>query len=1089
MIQGTVQLGLPAFADGAHGPFQHLGVEGEAHFVNLAALVFAQQFPGAANLEIVGGQGETRAQVFQGLQGLQALHRVPGHGFGWRSNEIGVGAVMGAAHPAAQLVQLGQAQLVGAVDDDGVGRGHVDAALDDGGGHQDVETLVVEIAHDAFQLALAHLSVGEIHPRARHQFLDIRHHARHAGHVVVQHIDLAAALQLALAGLADDHVVPLLDEGLDGLTPGRGRGDNGQVAHAGHGHVQGAGNGGGGEGEDVHLGAQGLEALLVTHAEAVLLVDDDQPQVLERDALAENLVGAHHDVDGAVLQALESGIDLFAGVEAGQGGDFHRPVGETVGKVLVMLLGQESGGHQDGHLFAALGGHEGGAHGYLCLAETHVAADHPVHGAGRAHVGNDVFDGFFLVRGFLEFEFGGELAVFLAGGREGEPLAGFPAGVNFQQLGGGVAHFARGLPAGLFPLVAAQAVQGGVLFRGAGIAADEMQRRHGHVELVAPGVFQGEEFHAHAAHVQVLQPQVTAHAMILMHHGRADLQFRQVAHHLVGVRAGLAPFAGLAHPFAQEQGFRNDGQGGLAQLQAFFQGRHGDGQGRLLMEEVGEAVHLPGAQAEARQGIEQMLPAPGALGGEQYRAAASGQIILQQARRTLGPGLNGQGRQGAGVEVAPAGKALAPLVHAAPAPADAGMGLDAVYQFVAVQVQPRRRQQGTLDVVTALLVAFFHLFVEMAGILGQVVALDDEGVPAQIVEQGGGLFEEQGQVVFQAAGKVALAHFPVDEAGLGIALELVAVLTAEKADGVLVHGKLTGGEQADTVHLFGRALGFGVEQADAVDFVVEQVDAVGAFRAHGKQVEEGTAHGKLAMFHDLGHAVVASPFQAPAKGIDFQRIAAVQHQAVGVQVIRRQYALLGRGGWHDEYALAGLLQLVQGQQALGHQFRQGREQVIGQGFPVGKMQDGPLVPFQKKTELLLQAAGFLYVPGDDHHQAMPSTGGTADGQLQAGPQAAAPLQTLTGLVREQGLQGRDVWFLGGIHGARIVAQGRIFPKSRIQQRFRQGFLPCKRVQYRWRKHHEDIQEHSGPHFPVVAGSGGSRPGGRPLQQGGHSDHL
>jgi hypothetical protein len=38
-----------------------------------------------------------------------------------------------APDPAAQLMQLRQAELVGAVDQDGVGGGYVDAGLDDGG--------------------------------------------------------------------------------------------------------------------------------------------------------------------------------------------------------------------------------------------------------------------------------------------------------------------------------------------------------------------------------------------------------------------------------------------------------------------------------------------------------------------------------------------------------------------------------------------------------------------------------------------------------------------------------------------------------------------------------------------------------------------------------------------------------------------------------------------------------------------------------------------------------------------------------------------------------------------------------------------
>ncbi len=54
----------------------------------------------------------------------------------------------------------------------------------------------------------------------------------------------------------------------------------------------------------VALGAQGGPLL---HAEAVLLVDDDTAEGVERHLLGQQRVGAHHDVDGARGQAVEHG--------------------------------------------------------------------------------------------------------------------------------------------------------------------------------------------------------------------------------------------------------------------------------------------------------------------------------------------------------------------------------------------------------------------------------------------------------------------------------------------------------------------------------------------------------------------------------------------------------------------------------------------------------------------------------------------------------------------------------------------------------------------------------------------------------------
>lgn len=71
-------------------------------------------------------------------------------------------------------MQLRQPQLVGTVDQNRVGGRHVDAAFNDGGGNQNLETLVVKIAHDVFQLVRPHLPVGMAHRHAgqhRAQFL------------------------------------------------------------------------------------------------------------------------------------------------------------------------------------------------------------------------------------------------------------------------------------------------------------------------------------------------------------------------------------------------------------------------------------------------------------------------------------------------------------------------------------------------------------------------------------------------------------------------------------------------------------------------------------------------------------------------------------------------------------------------------------------------------------------------------------------------------------------------------------------------------------------------------------------------------
>ena len=98
----------------------------------LAALLITQQFAGTANLQVVRGQQVTRTQVTRRLYRFQPFGGIRSDGRAGRAHEVGVGLVVGAANAASQLVQLGQAEFVGALDDNGVGVGNIDAGFDDG---------------------------------------------------------------------------------------------------------------------------------------------------------------------------------------------------------------------------------------------------------------------------------------------------------------------------------------------------------------------------------------------------------------------------------------------------------------------------------------------------------------------------------------------------------------------------------------------------------------------------------------------------------------------------------------------------------------------------------------------------------------------------------------------------------------------------------------------------------------------------------------------------------------------------------------------------------------------------------------------
>ena len=234
--------------------------------------------------------------------------------------------------------------------------------------------------HDALQGALRHLAVGDGDAGAGQQPAQLLGLGLDRLDAVVHEEDLAAAVQLAQDGVAHEAGGRFRDPCLDGQPVLRRRLDDAHVAHAHERQVERARDGRGRERQDVHLGLELLEALLVRHAEALLLVDDDQPEVAEADVLAEQAVRADDDVHAARGQPGQRLLLLGAGHEARQRADRDGVGRETLAEGDEVLRGQHRRGHQDRHLRAGLDGLEGGAQGDLRLAVADVADDQAVHG-------------------------------------------------------------------------------------------------------------------------------------------------------------------------------------------------------------------------------------------------------------------------------------------------------------------------------------------------------------------------------------------------------------------------------------------------------------------------------------------------------------------------------------------------------------------------------------------------------------------------------------------------------------------------------------------------------------------------------------
>jgi len=247
---------------------------------------------------------------------------------------------------------------------------------------------------------------------------------------------------------------------------------------------------------------QALQLLLLPHAEAVLLVDDDEPEVLELDIGLQQLVRADDQVEAAFGEAGKCGLNLLRAAKAREFRHASGRIREAVGERLEMLLGKERRGHQQCDLLAICNGHPGRAERHFGFAEADVAANEPVHRASRRHVADHRLDRCSLVAGLFEAEAFGKRFVVVRIEAERVALARGALRIEVEEFGRRVVRLLRRLLLGLVPLPAAQLMQWCGVRRSTAVTADQMQARDWDVELRVVGVLELEEFVRAVAQVQ-----------------------------------------------------------------------------------------------------------------------------------------------------------------------------------------------------------------------------------------------------------------------------------------------------------------------------------------------------------------------------------------------------------------------------------------------------------------------------------------------------------------------------------------------------------------------------------------------------------
>ena len=118
------------------------------------------------------------------------------------------------------------------------------------------------------------------------------------------------------------------------------------------------------------------------------------------------------------------------------------------------------------------------------------------------------------------------------------------------------------------------------------------------------------------------------------------------------------------------------------------------------------------------------------------------------------------------------------------------------------------------------------------------------------------------------------------------------------------------------------------------------------------------------MLHDLTDTEIADAFQSAAGFLHLESLAGAQGKSIGQYMIAGSQTLHQGGHRYNQYSPLHACQSRQGSQPFRNDFRQGRKNVVGQGFPIRKAQYGYFL-IQKKADFMLQSQGRGAVFGDN----------------------------------------------------------------------------------------------------------------------------
>ncbi len=220
---------------------------------------------------------------------------------------------------------------------------------------------------------------------------------------------------------------------------------------------------------------------------------------------------------------------------------------------LVVLPGQNGGGHQYGALFAVHHALERRPDGHLGLAEAHIAAEQPVHGLGTLHIVLDLIDAAELIIGLLIGEPGLELPLPVVVRVKGIALGLHALGIEPDQLISHIRHSLLDPGLGLAPLGGVELVEpDAAVLSAADVLGHQIQLGDRHKEHIGAGIADLDIILDHPVDLPLDDPLEHADTMGDMHHVVPGGEVCQRADGVGFLLCLAALFKGSAHPSVGE---------------------------------------------------------------------------------------------------------------------------------------------------------------------------------------------------------------------------------------------------------------------------------------------------------------------------------------------------------------------------------------------------------------------------------------------------------------------------------------------------------------------------------------------------------